>query len=100
LVEHAPLKMVGSIPSGHIEDLKTYNLSSLVALMGGWKETLHTRCCDWLVTSTAFTAKVAAWATAQVEIRAADHSWHYEKNTETECNRNWTKYPISTKRSN
>jgi len=36
-----------------------------LALMGGFKGTVHARCRHWLATSAAFTAKVAVWPTAQ-----------------------------------
>jgi len=39
--------------------------TSCSALMGGCNGTLHARCCHQLVTSAAFTAKIAAWPTAQ-----------------------------------
>jgi len=65
--------------------------ASCSALMDGCKGTVDVRCCNWLDTSAAFTAKVASWPMAQPDGKgAADHSWHSERNTETEYKRNWT----------
>jgi len=71
LIEHALPKLAGWIryPVGHTEDLKngTFDLSSLVLRVDMWvcKVTVHTRWRHWLDTSAAFTAKPAAWPTAQ-----------------------------------
>jgi len=54
----------GSIPGRVVpKTWKTANCSS--ALMGGCKEKAHARCCHWLATNAAFTAKVAARPSAQ-----------------------------------
>ena len=37
--------------------------ASCSALMGGCKRTVYARCCHWLATSVAFTAKATAWST-------------------------------------
>ena len=56
-------------------------------LMDGCKEAVHERCCHWLATSAAFTAKPAAWPTAQVSgvwrPQAAGDilKWHYQSST-------------------
>jgi len=58
---------LGSIPGRAIP--KTWKMAlvacpaSCSALMGGWKRTVYARCCHWLATSAAFTAKAVAWST-------------------------------------
>ena len=61
-IEHPPIKAdrLGLIPC-------ICGLFSLVLGVHRWVQgTVHARCCHWLATSAAFTAKVAAWSTAQV----------------------------------
>ena len=50
--------------------------ASCSILMGWCKDMVNAPCCHWLTTSAAFTAKVAAWSTAQ-----ADHSLRSERST-------------------
>jgi len=40
---------------------KTCGLSSPILGVSGWRETIHARCCHWLVTNETFTTTVAAW---------------------------------------
>jgi len=65
--------------------------TSCSALMVGCKGTVHARCCHWLASSAAFTAKVAAWPTVHESSdgHRADLSW-CERSTTTERKLNWT----------
>jgi len=71
LMEHAATKAgrLSSVPGRVMpKTCKTAYagcLASFSALMGGCKRTVHTRCCHWLATSAAFTAKAVTWSTAQ-----------------------------------
>ena len=68
--ERAPQMLVGWVrfPVGSDRRLeKRYCLSSLVLSVNGRVQgKVNARCWHWLATSAAFTAKVAAWPTAQV----------------------------------
>jgi len=60
---------------------------SLNPSLGGGKVRLHALCCHWLATSAAFTAKAAAWPTAQRRRKwaHADHSLHSEGEKSEYC---------------
>jgi len=59
--------------------------------MGGYKRTVHARCCRWLVISAAFTAKATSWPKAQASGNGVRRPlvalW---RSTETDYKQNWT----------
>ena len=66
--QHTEAGRLGSIPGRVIPKTGKTVLAACVQplwLMLGISEKLHERCCHWLATSAAFTAKVVAWSTVQ-----------------------------------
>jgi len=49
--------------TGEIETKDWLNTKTFTSVVNG--QQIHARCCHWLATSAAFTAKVTAWLTAQ-----------------------------------
>jgi len=58
--------------------------------MGGCKGTAHALCCNWLTTSAAFTAKVAAWPTTQAGGDGRRRPHLALREYKSECRWNWS----------